>query len=93
MANAAPLAPGKPAGVHKAEFEGGNGMLIVAGARLGIGITRRLQQRQWHIAPTAPVRVGVNFDVHDGNIALREIPAVIPVEPRGRAQPGRRRQR
>lgn len=38
MANAAPLAPGKPAGVHKAQLEGGNGMLLVAGAALA-GIT------------------------------------------------------
>ena len=35
----APLAPGKPAGVHKAQFlEGSNGIMIVAGAAL-IGIT------------------------------------------------------
>jgi hypothetical protein len=33
------LAPGKPAGVHKAQFlEGNNGIMIVAGAAL-IGIT------------------------------------------------------
>ncbi|HEX4273511.1 MAG TPA: hypothetical protein VHZ32_19120 [Rhizomicrobium sp.] len=35
----APLAPGKPAGVHKAQFlEGSNGIMLVAGAAL-IGIT------------------------------------------------------
>lgn len=33
-----PLAPGKPAGVHNAQFEDGNGMFVVAGAAL-IGIT------------------------------------------------------
>jgi hypothetical protein len=41
VANAAPLAPGKPAGVHKAQFEDGTGMLVVAGAAL-IGITAAL---------------------------------------------------
>jgi hypothetical protein len=37
---AAPLDPGKPAGVHQAQLlDGGNGMLVVAGAALvGIGI-------------------------------------------------------
>ena len=34
----APLASGKPAGVHQAQLEGGNGMFVVAGAAL-IGIT------------------------------------------------------
>jgi len=34
----APLAPGRPAGVHTAQFERGTGMYIVAGAAL-IGIT------------------------------------------------------
>ena len=35
----APLAPGKPAGVHKAQFlEGNNAIMVVAGAAL-IGIT------------------------------------------------------
>ena len=33
----APLAPGKPAGVRNAQFEDGNGMLVVAGAAL-VGI-------------------------------------------------------
>lgn len=32
------LAPGKPAGLHNAQFEDGNGMFVVAGAAL-IGIT------------------------------------------------------
>ena len=37
--NSAPLAPGKPAGVRKAELlEGSNAMFVVAGAAL-IGIT------------------------------------------------------
>ena len=37
--NAAPLAPGKPAGVHNAQFDDGNGMLVVAGVTLAaIGI-------------------------------------------------------
>ncbi|HEY2009102.1 MAG TPA: hypothetical protein VGH23_08945 [Rhizomicrobium sp.] len=36
--NSAPLAPGKAAGVHNAQFEGGNAMFIVAGAAL-VGIT------------------------------------------------------
>ena len=37
---AVPLDPGKPAGVHQAQLlDGGNGMLVVAGAALvGIGI-------------------------------------------------------
>ncbi|HEX4026908.1 MAG TPA: hypothetical protein VHX18_04750 [Rhizomicrobium sp.] len=39
--NAAPLAPGKHAGVHNAQFEGSTGMLVVAGAAL-IGITAAL---------------------------------------------------
>jgi len=34
----APLAGGKPAGVHQAQLENGNGMFVVAGAAL-IGIT------------------------------------------------------
>jgi hypothetical protein len=34
----APLAPGRPSGVHTAQFERGTGMYIVAGAAL-IGIT------------------------------------------------------
>jgi hypothetical protein len=38
VTSAAPLIPGRPAGVRNAQFEGGNGMLIVAGASL-IGIT------------------------------------------------------
>ena len=33
-----PLAGGKPAGVHRAQLEDGNGMFVVAGAAL-IGIT------------------------------------------------------
>jgi hypothetical protein len=37
VTNGLPLAPGKPAGVHNAQFERGNGMLIVAGAAL-VGI-------------------------------------------------------
>src|SRR5882757_404140 len=37
--NAAALDPGKPAGVRQAQLEGGNGMLVVAGAALvGIAI-------------------------------------------------------
>ncbi len=37
--NTVPLAPGKPAGLHQAQFEDSNGMLIVAGAALvGIGV-------------------------------------------------------
>jgi hypothetical protein len=37
--NAVPLAPGKPAGLHQAQFEDSNGMLIVAAAALvGIGV-------------------------------------------------------
>jgi len=37
---AVPLDPGKPAGVHQAQLlDGGNGMLVVAGAALvGVGI-------------------------------------------------------
>ena len=35
---AAPLDPGKPAGVQRAQLEDGNGMLVVAGAAL-VGIT------------------------------------------------------
>ena len=34
----APLSAGKPAGVHQAQLEGGNGMFVVAGAAL-VGIT------------------------------------------------------
>jgi len=34
----APLASGKPAGIHQAQLEDGNGMFVVAGAAL-IGIT------------------------------------------------------
>jgi hypothetical protein len=41
FADVTPLAPGKPAGVHNAQFEGGTGMLVVAGAAL-IGITAAL---------------------------------------------------
>jgi hypothetical protein len=41
VTNAGPLAPGKPAGVHNAQFEDGNGMLLVAGAAL-VGITAAL---------------------------------------------------
>lgn len=37
VTNAAPLTAGKPAGVHNAQVESSNGMLIVAGASL-IGI-------------------------------------------------------
>ena len=38
-ADSAPLNPGKPAGVRKAELlDGGNGMFVVAGAAL-VGIT------------------------------------------------------
>ncbi len=33
-----PLAGGKPAGLHQAQLEGGNGMFLVAGAAL-VGIT------------------------------------------------------
>jgi hypothetical protein len=37
--NQGPLAPGKPAGIHGAQFENGTGMLVVAGAAaIGIGI-------------------------------------------------------
>jgi hypothetical protein len=37
--NATPLAPGKPAGLRNAQLEGGNGMLIVAGAAaIGIAV-------------------------------------------------------
>jgi hypothetical protein len=40
--NTMPLAPGKPAGVHNAQFlDGDNGIFIVAGAAL-IGITAAL---------------------------------------------------
>jgi hypothetical protein len=40
--NTAPLAPGKPAGVHDAQFlDGDNGIFIVAGAAL-VGITAAL---------------------------------------------------
>ena len=37
-AEPSPLPAGKPAGVHRAQLEGGNGMFVVAGAAL-IGIT------------------------------------------------------
>lgn len=39
QADSGRLASGKPAGLHQAQFEDGNGMLLVAGAALvGIGI-------------------------------------------------------
>ena len=38
VANDTPLAPGKPAGIHTAQFEGSNGIFVVTGAAL-IGIT------------------------------------------------------
>jgi hypothetical protein len=38
VANDAPLAAGKPAGIRTAQFEGSNGIFIVTGAAL-IGIT------------------------------------------------------
>lgn len=37
-ANAPPLAPAKPAGVHQAQLQDGTGMIVVAGAAL-VGIT------------------------------------------------------
>jgi hypothetical protein len=39
FADSVPLSPGKPAGVHKAQFYEGNGIYILAGAALiGVGI-------------------------------------------------------
>jgi len=39
FADDAPLAPGKPAGIHQAQFEGSNGIFIVTGAAaIGIAV-------------------------------------------------------
>jgi len=45
---AQPLAAGKPAGLHKAQLEDGNGMFLVAGAAL-VGITIALATARWRL--------------------------------------------
>ena len=54
---AAPLAAGKPAGLHQAQLEDGNGMFVVAGAAL-VGITIALATASNDVAAPAKTSPG-----------------------------------
>lgn len=56
---AEPLAAGKPAGLHRAQFEDGNGMFVVAGAAL-VGITIALATASNNVGAPAQTSPGTS---------------------------------